>query len=80
MRIARVLASPALTGFYADDQEAIRQDAEHDGFAYTGAPVTPGFDSVRQRGEAITVLIVLEDGQVAYGDCATVQYPGVGGT
>ena len=79
MRIARVLASPALTGFYADDQEAIRQDAKHDGFAYTGAPVTPGFDSVRQRGEAITVLIVLEDGQVAYGDCATVQYPGVGG-
>ncbi|HUT15080.1 MAG TPA: methylaspartate ammonia-lyase [Anaerolineae bacterium] len=79
MRITRVLASPALTGFYADDQEAIRQDAEHDGFAYTGSPVTPGFVSVRQRGEAVTVLIVLEDGQVAYGDCATVQYPGVGG-
>jgi len=79
MRIARVLASPALTGFYTDDQEAIRQDAEHDSFVYAGSPLTPGFVSVRQRGEAVTVLFVLEDGQVAYGDCATVQYPGVGG-
>jgi methylaspartate ammonia-lyase len=79
MRIMEVLASSALAGFYADDQEAIRQDAERDGFVYTGSPLTPGFVTVRQRGEAVTVLFVLEDGQVAYGDCATVQYPGVGG-
>lgn len=30
-------------------------------------------------GEATSVLMVLEDGQVAHGDCATVQYAGVGG-
>ncbi len=79
MKIVQVLASPGLSGFYADDQEAIRQDAQHDGFAYTGAPRTPGFTSVRQKGEAASVLLLLEDGQVAFGDCCTVQYPGVGG-
>jgi methylaspartate ammonia-lyase len=79
MRIVRVLASPGLSGFYADDQEAIRQNATHDGFVYSGAPRTPGFASVRQKGEAVSVLLELEDGQIAYGDCCTVQYPGVGG-
>jgi methylaspartate ammonia-lyase len=79
MRIAKVLAAPGLTGFYADDLEAIRQDTEPDGFAYAGSPRTPGFTAVRQKGEAVSVLIVLENGQIAHGDCATVQYPGVGG-
>ena len=46
---------------------------------YTGEPVTEGFQSVRQAGESISVMIVLEDGQVAYGDCAAVQYSGAGG-
>ncbi len=79
MKVVQVLASPALSGFYADDQEAIRQDAKHDGFVYAGTPHTPGFTSVRQKGEAVSVLLLLEDGQVAFGDCCTVQYPGVGG-
>ncbi len=79
MKIVEVLASPGLSGFYADDQKAIRQDAKHDGFAYAGVPCTPGFTSVRQKGEAVSVLLVLEDGQVAFGDCCTVQYPGVSG-
>jgi methylaspartate ammonia-lyase len=79
MKVVQVLASPGLSGFYADDQEAIRQDAQHDGFAYAGAPRTTGFTSVRQKGEAVSVLLLLEDGQVAFGDCCTVQYPGVGG-
>ncbi len=79
MRIVRVLASPGLSGFYADDQEAIRQDAVPDGFAYAGSPRTPGFTNVRQKGEAVSVLLELEDGQIAYGDCCTVQYPGVSG-
>ena len=79
MTITKVLTSPGLTGFYADDQEAIRQNAAHDGFAYAGAPRSPGFTSIRQKGEAVSVLLLLEDGQIAHGDCCTVQYPGVGG-
>ncbi|MHB1651835.1 MAG: methylaspartate ammonia-lyase [Desulfitobacteriaceae bacterium] len=79
MKIVEVLASPGLTGFYFDDQKAIKAGAAHDGFAYTGEPLTPGFKAVRQRGESISVMFVLEDGQIASGDCAAVQYSGAGG-
>jgi len=79
MKIIDVVCSKGRTGFYFDDQRAIKQGAGHDGVFYTGAPVTDGFTSVRQAGESISVMLVLEDGQVAYGDCAAVQYSGAGG-
>ena len=79
MKIVDVLCAEGKTGFYFDDQKAIKQGAKHDGFFYTGKPVTEGFTAVRQAGEAISVMFVLEDGQVAYGACAAVQYSGAGG-
>ena len=79
MKIIDVVCSAGRTGFYFDDQRAIKAGADHDGFTYVGAPVTPGFSAVRQAGESISVMLVLENGQVAYGDCAAVQYSGAGG-
>ena len=79
MKIKTALCAPARTGFYFDDQRAIKAGASPDGATYRGAPVTPGFTAVRQAGEAISVMLVLEDGQIAYGDCAAVQYSGAGG-
>lgn len=79
MKIIDVVCSEGKTGFFFDDQRAIKNDAQHDGFTYLGNPITEGFTSVRQAGEAISVMLVLEDGQVAYGDCAAVQYSGAGG-
>lgn len=79
MRIVDLLTVPVRSGFFTDDQAAIRAGAEHDGFGYAGTPLTPGFDAVRQAGEALSVLLVLDDGTVAHGDCAAVQYSGAGG-
>lgn len=79
MKIKDVVCAEGLTGFYFDDQRAIKKDAPHDGFTYVGQPVTQGFQQIRQKGECVSVMIVLEDGQVAYGDCAAVQYSGAGG-
>lgn len=79
MKIIDVVCSAGRTGFYFDDQRAIKKGAGHDGVFYTGEPVTDGFTSIRQAGESISVMLVLEDGQIAYGDCAAVQYSGAGG-
>ena len=79
MKILDVVCSKGRTGFYFDDQRAIKKGAAHDGVFYQGAPVTEGFTSVRMPGESISVQIILEDGQVAYGDCAAVQYSVAGG-
>ena len=79
MKIKKVLLTKSYTGFYFDDQKAIKKGATNDGFFYVGDPATPGFSKVRQTGEAISIQLVLEDGTVGYGDCAAVQYCGAGG-
>ncbi|HBS92294.1 MAG TPA: methylaspartate ammonia-lyase, partial [Erysipelotrichaceae bacterium] len=79
MKIIDVLCSAGRTGFYFDDQRAIKKHGVLDGATYIGEPITPGFTSIRQAGESISIMLILEDGQVAYGDCAAVQYSGAGG-
>lgn len=79
MKIKNVVCSAGRTGFYFDDQRAIKNGAISDGSTYIGKPVTEGFTRVRQSGESISVMIILEDNQIALGDCAAVQYSGAGG-
>ncbi|OAQ53660.1 methylaspartate ammonia-lyase [Natrinema mahii] len=79
MEITGIHATPGYSGFFFDDQRAIKQGAQQDGFTYEGEPVTDGFDEIRQAGESIIVDIELADGTVVRGDCAAVQYSGAGG-
>ena len=79
MKIMDLILVPGLTGFYVDDQAAILAGADHDGFDYVGEPITPGFKSIREAGQSLSVLLLLENGEVAHGDCAVVQYSGAGG-
>ena len=57
----------------------VKAGAKNDGAFYIGTPLTPGFTQVRQAGESISVMFILENGAIAYGDCAAVQYSGAGG-
>ena len=79
MKIANVQFIPGFSSFFFDDQAAIKSGATQDGFTYAGAPLTRGFETIRQPGECISVLLQLENGQWAEGDCAAVQYSGAGG-
>ncbi len=77
--ILDVVTSCGRTGFFFDDQRAIKNGAAHDGNFYVGDPVTPGFTKIRQAGESLSIQLILSDGQVALGDCCAVQYSGAGG-
>jgi methylaspartate ammonia-lyase len=79
LRIADVLAVPVRGGSFTDDQAAIRAGAAHDGFSYAGTPRTPGFRAIRQPAEALSIVLVLDDGSVEFGDCVGVQYAGAAG-
>lgn len=79
MKIQNVHFVPGNSSFYFDDQKAIKAGAAQDGFVYVGEAITPGFRTIRQAGESVSVLLQLEDGSVATGDCAAVQYSGTGG-
>lgn len=79
MNISKVTFSKGNSAFFFDDQRAIKNGAAHDGFVYVGEPVTPKFSRIREAGQSISVLLLLDDGQIALGDCAAVQYSGAGG-
>ncbi len=79
MRITRVICSKGRTGFFFDDQKAIKAGAKSDGALYEGSPLTPHFSRIRQAGESVSVILLLENGQSGWGDCAAVQYSGAGG-
>lgn len=79
MKIVDIVCSKSLTGFYFDDQAAIKAGAKQDGFTYVGKPLTEKFNAIRQKGEAVSIMFILEDGQVGIGDATAVQYSGAGG-
>lgn len=79
MKIKDVILSKAYTGFFFDDQKAIKAGAKKDGLFYIGDPLIDGFTSIRQRGEAISIQLILENDDFGIGECAAVQYSGTGG-
>lgn len=79
MKIKDVVLSKSYTGFFFDDQKAIKNGAVNDGFFYVGQPLIEGFTTIRQKGEAISIQLVLENNDIGLGDCAAVQYSGTGG-
>jgi methylaspartate ammonia-lyase len=79
MKIIDVVCVPGLSGYFNWDLAGLKAGAEPDGFVYSGRPVTPGFTRLVQPGNAISVLLVLEDGQVAFGDCMDVILSGAAG-
>src|SRR5439155_9913635 len=79
MNIAEVICSAGRGGFFNRDLAAVKAGAKANGFAYPGTPVSPGFRHIVQPGTALSVMLVLEDGQVAFGDCVDVILSGVAG-
>jgi len=77
--IARVMAVPVVGGYWAEDLAALQSRSIPVSERYTAQPVTPGFDAVRQVAETVSVGLVLDDGRVAWGDCAAVAYSGKSG-
>lgn len=79
MKISKVICSAGVSGYFNKDLAAVRQGARQVGFGYIDPPVTPGFDAVIQPGEVLSVMLLLEDGQVAFGDCVDVIFTGAAG-
>ncbi|WP_311977815.1 methylaspartate ammonia-lyase [Bradyrhizobium diversitatis] len=77
--IKDVVLAPGNGSFFYDDQAAIRAGAAHDGFLYVGAPLTPGFTSIRMPARSLSIGIVLSDDVIVWGDMMSVQYSGAGG-
>lgn len=79
MKIEDVIHSVGQSGYLHRDLMAIKAGAVADGFIFHGAPVLSGYQSIVEPGTVISVMLLLEDGQVAFGDCADVILAGAAG-
>lgn len=79
MKVERVEVVAGLGGAWCDDRAAIQAGAEADGFTYQGRPLTPAFPTVRVPGGSLSIVLMLEDGSLAVGDCMSVTYAGYAG-
>jgi methylaspartate ammonia-lyase len=79
MIVRDMVCAVGRAGYFNKDLLAIKHGAKADGFAYLGSPVSPGFRHIIQPGEAVSIMLVLEDGQVAFGDCVDVILAGIAG-
>lgn len=79
MKVQAVLAVVGRTGSYNKDLAAMRAGAVQDGFIYRGKPVTPGYERIVQPGASVSIMLLLDDGQVAFGDCMDVIFSGAAG-
>ncbi len=79
MRVKQVICAPGRSGYMHRDLMAIKAGAIPDGGLYRGKAVSPGYTNIVEPATIISVMLVLEDGQIAFGDCADVILAGVAG-
>lgn len=79
MRIRSVICALGRSGYMHRDLMAMKSGAKQDGFVFHGKPLSPGFEKIVEPATIISVMLELEDGQVAFGDCADVILAGVAG-
>jgi methylaspartate ammonia-lyase len=79
MKVRDVVYSIGQSGYLHRDLMAIKAGARADGFLFHGKPVLPGYKSIVEPGTTISVMLVLDDDQVAFGDCADVILAGAAG-
>lgn len=80
MQIRDVLCVAGRSGYMLKDLQAIRAGrARPNGFSFDGDPVTPGFSRIIQPGDMLSIMLQLDDGQIAVGDCMDVIFSGAAG-
>ena len=80
MKVQDVICAPGRSGYMHRDLLAIKSGkAVPDGSLYKGQPLSPGFTKIIEPATIISVMLVLDDGQIAFGDCADVILAGVAG-
>ncbi len=80
MKIKDVICAAGRSGYMHRDLLAIKSGTGvPNGSLYEGKPMSPGFTRIIEPATIISIMLVLEDGQIAFGDCADVILAGVAG-
>jgi methylaspartate ammonia-lyase len=76
MRLSDAKFVVGLSGYFVKDLQAVRQTPNYNPLLNNTSPCTPGFKSVVQAGQVISILLLLPSGEIAVGDCVDVIFSG----
>lgn len=79
MRLRKIIFSPKASGHFYEDADALAETPMPLAQRYRAKAKTPGFNFVREPGEAVSIGAVLDDGSVHWGDALSVSYGGKSG-
>ncbi|MGO4175906.1 methylaspartate ammonia-lyase [Bosea sp. TAF32] len=79
MKISDVVYSAGRSGYFNKDLLALKSHGRNNGSFVDGEPLTPGYKAIVQPGAILSVMLVLEDGSLAIGECADVIFSGLAG-
>jgi methylaspartate ammonia-lyase len=79
VKIGDVVFAQGISGYFNKDLQAVKAGAKANGSFIDGKPLTPGYTHIVQPGSIISVMLLLEDGSVAVGECADVIFSGLAG-
>jgi methylaspartate ammonia-lyase len=79
MKIRDVVYATGRSGYFNKDLQAVKAGGKPNGSFVEGKPLTPGYTAIVQAGAIISVMLVLEDGTLAIGECADVIFSGLAG-
>jgi len=79
MKIRDVVYAVGRSGYFNKDLKAVKAGAKANGSFVEGQPLTAGYTQIVQAGAIISVMLLLDDGSVAIGECADVIFSGLAG-
>lgn len=79
MKIQHVIYATGLSGYFNKDLVAVKSHGRNNGSFVEGKPVTPGYRAIVQPGSILSIMLVLDDGSIAVGECADVIFSGLAG-
>lgn len=79
MKIQQVIYATGLSGYFNKDLVAVKAHGRNNGSFVEGKPLTPGYRAIVQPGAILSIMLVLDDGSIATGECADVIFSGLAG-
>lgn len=80
MKIHSVVYSIGRSGYFNKDLAATKSpNARVNGSIIEGTPICEGYKKIVQPGHIISVILFLENGEIAIGECADVIFSGAAG-
>src|SRR4051812_22674919 len=79
MKIKDVVYAVGRSGYFNKDLKAVKAGAKANGSFIEGRPLTAGYTHIVQAGAIVSVMLLLDDGSVATGECADVIFSGLAG-